>query len=123
MNVADSFCETPSVWRHICPRITDLDVVVDTTKPYTEIEIPRSLRVQGAVPENDLMVDMFKLQGAFLAEVEVTQQPTGGTLELYGKGLLYIPILPHVGESDVIRYRLSINGQLSAEAQINITFS
>lgn len=133
--MSDSFCEVPSVWRHICPNIYDLAVTCDLGKSYTVIDLPRDLRIQGATKPNDYIQSVFKLQGAFPCVAEIVQAPSLGTLELTGKGWIYTPILPHVKPSaippsviippdiDTITFRMALNGEHSAEAQILITFT
>lgn len=122
--MAESNCVVPQVWRHVCPQIKDLSVTVSISKPYTVIRIPRELLIQGAGKANNIIQEVFKTQCGFKCTPHVTITPNKGRLEVYGNGWAYTPILPRsIPDTDRFNYRLSLNGELSLEARITITFT
>lgn len=120
--MADSLCIVPSVWRHICPAVHDLAFDVSVSKPYTYLDIPKALRIQGAAKPNFMFLSMYGTQGGFRTDPVVVVEPTKGVVEISGKGWVYVPNNGvAAGQVDSFTFHLVLNSEKSADALVTIS--
>lgn len=109
-------------WRQFCPETQPLTATTEADRSVF-IPIPQTLRIQGARHFNLIIIQRCKgLQGGFLMEHHVTQQPSFGVLEWEPTGWTYIPLPGIIGE-DTFSYALSYMGQVSKSDTVTVTIT